>query len=308
MTWEERPITFTCEGDTLVGIVTQPSTVSDLGLLIVVGGPQYRVGSHRQFVLLARAVAGAGFAAMRFDHRGVGDASGVRRSFDGVTADIQAAIDAFRTAVPALQRIAIFGLCDAASAALIAAPSLTNLAGLILANPWVRTPQTQNATIVRHYYVERLRSGRFWWDVLRRPSRIVPATVEFLRRRKQAAASGTLAGGPDSGYITRMLHGWSRCIVDRLLLLSGRDLTALEFSDLVSADRAWATVPAGVRSFVRRIDDADHTFSDPIHRAEVEAACVAFLREQCHPPNNTSSNGGMNSAIRSNSRWGDAAG
>ncbi len=72
-----------------------------LGVLIVVGGPQYRVGSHRQFVLLARALAARGFAAMRFDCTGMGDSDGARaRRSPTATATSRAAIDAFIAHVP----------------------------------------------------------------------------------------------------------------------------------------------------------------------------------------------------------------
>ena len=39
-------------------------------MVIVVGGPQYRAGSHRQFTLLARHIAAAGYPVLRFDARG----------------------------------------------------------------------------------------------------------------------------------------------------------------------------------------------------------------------------------------------
>jgi len=52
------------------------AAAADTGVLIVVGGPQYRVGSHRQFVMLARFLADHGVPCMRFDYRGMGDVSG----------------------------------------------------------------------------------------------------------------------------------------------------------------------------------------------------------------------------------------
>ena len=48
------------------------SFAASRGMLIVVGGPQYRAGSHRQFTLLARDVAATGVPTMRFDYRGMG--------------------------------------------------------------------------------------------------------------------------------------------------------------------------------------------------------------------------------------------
>ena len=61
MNVRESACLFPCEGEELVGIVAEPEApLGDLGVFVVVGGPQYRVGSHRQFVLLARHLAGLG--------------------------------------------------------------------------------------------------------------------------------------------------------------------------------------------------------------------------------------------------------
>jgi len=57
---EERAFTFSCQGSELVGIAHLPAVEADRGVLIVVGGPQYRAGSHRQFLLLARELAREG--------------------------------------------------------------------------------------------------------------------------------------------------------------------------------------------------------------------------------------------------------
>ena len=61
----ESAIAFACAGERLLGIVTRPQQAATTGVVIVVGGPQYRVGSHRQFVLLARDLAEAGYAVLR---------------------------------------------------------------------------------------------------------------------------------------------------------------------------------------------------------------------------------------------------
>ena len=56
----ERVLLFTCQGLSLPGILHPGAPDASRGVLVVVGGPQYRVGSHRQFVLLARDLAAAG--------------------------------------------------------------------------------------------------------------------------------------------------------------------------------------------------------------------------------------------------------
>ena len=76
----------------LTGILSQPEQASDTTVIVVVGGPQYRVGSHRQFLQLARHLARQGYPVLRFDGRGMGDSSGLLRSFEEIDDDIGAAI------------------------------------------------------------------------------------------------------------------------------------------------------------------------------------------------------------------------
>lgn len=64
----ERVLLFTCQGLSLPGILHPGAPDASRGVLVVVGGPQYRVGSHRQFVLLARDPGGGGHVpVLRFD-------------------------------------------------------------------------------------------------------------------------------------------------------------------------------------------------------------------------------------------------
>jgi exosortase A-associated hydrolase 1 len=123
VSFRERAVTLRCEGERMVGIVSVPERPSTRGVLVVVGGPQYRAGSHRQFTLLCRGLADDGIAAMRFDYRGMGDAEGEPRTFEDIDGDIRAAIDHFCTQVPGMSEVLICGLCDAASATMFYAHS-----------------------------------------------------------------------------------------------------------------------------------------------------------------------------------------
>ena len=113
-----RPVVFNCEGVLLHGMLHEGAPSATTGVLVIVGGPQYRVGSHRQFVLLGRALAERGYPVLRFDYRGLGDSDGEPHTFETIDADIRAAIDAFTRLRPGLERVVVWGLCDAASAAL----------------------------------------------------------------------------------------------------------------------------------------------------------------------------------------------
>ncbi len=158
----ERALAFQCKDDWLYGILSLPEQDADKGLLIVVGGPQYRVGSHRQFTLLARYLAKRGISVLRFDSRGMGDSEGERRTFEDFEDDLSCAIDKFFEEVPTLKALAIWGLCDAASAALFYAYSDPRVTGLVLVNPWVRTEQGVAKVYLKHYYLKRLFDLEFW--------------------------------------------------------------------------------------------------------------------------------------------------
>lgn len=278
----EHCLQFGCEGDTLPGILSRPARPSPVGLVIVVGGPQYRVGSHRQFVQLARKVAAAGHAVLRFDYRGMGDADGAQRDFESVCADIEAAIAALRAAVPEVERVALWGLCDGASASLLMLDERpqTRLAGLCLLNPWVRSAQTQAAAQIKHYYARRLVDGAFWRKLLRGQvglGRVVElaGSLRTLLNRRQAPSPP----GQQLGYQQRMARAWHAATCPLLLVLSGNDLTAREFIEAVAADPAWRG--ALTHSRLTRVDlpEADHTFSASAAKAAVEQATIQWLAQ-----------------------------
>jgi uncharacterized protein len=285
----EQALTFDCGGACLVGVVALPEKVAAVGVLIVVGGPQYRVGSHRQFVHLSRRLAQAGIAAMRFDYRGMGDAEGAVRTFEDVSDDIGAAMAAFRRACPSLERIVLWGLCDAASAALMYVDTHgpTTVAGMVLVNPWVRSDATLARTRIKHYYVQRLLDRGFWGKLLSGGVNLHGAlggVARAARLAHGASSPGADANrGPDPAvgaarpYQDRMAAGLAAFAGPVLLLMSGRDLTAREFDERSSMDARWKG-PLGRGSVERRdFADADHTFSSGEWRDQAETATVEWI-------------------------------
>ena len=263
----ERPVLFGCEGERLLGIL-HPAE-GETGCVVVVGGPQYRAGSHRQFVHLARELATAGHPVLRFDVRGMGDSSGAPRSFEQIAPDIGAAIDALQRHCPGLRRVMLWGLCDGASAALLYLHERHDerVHALALANPWVRAPLTQARMQVKHYYWQRLGQREFWKKLLGGG-----VGVQALRDYGRALATSTRRAPPDTSALTyqaRMLAGLRNASVPTLLLLSEGDYTAREFAELAAIDPCWRA--ALTSPLVRRhvLDGADHTFSTDTHRALV---------------------------------------
>ncbi len=279
MTPHETPIVFECEGDQLIGIATLADNPSPIGVLIVVGGPQYRAGSHRHFVHLARALAKDGYSCFRFDYRGMGDSEGAMRSFEHVEPDIHAAVRAFRETSPAVERIVVFGLCDAASAVLMAAERIDGLAGMILANPWVRRSETLNAAVVRYYYRERLFDPALWRKLGSGKLPIRAVASEFIGRISSLLnASGRHDDSKPLDFIERMRAGW-QLPINKLLLLSGRDITAREFEDVRAGDKRWSSGDRAALLHEERFAEADHTFSVLESRDKATALCTGFLAQ-----------------------------
>jgi uncharacterized protein len=261
MTFRESVLLIDGRPTRLPGVVCVPEgEAAAVGVIIVVGGPQYRVGSHRQFVLTARQLAAEGWTTLRFDVQGMGDAPGEPAGFEALDGDIGAAIGALLQAQPRLQRVVLYGLCDGASAILLycAGRDDPRVAGLCLLNPWLRSPETQARTQVRHYYLQRLGSAAFWKKLL--SGQVAARALRELLGTLQAAAAP--AGAAAGDFRQRMAAGWQRFAGRSLLVLSGADLTAREFEAGASQSAAWQGVLG--RPGITRVDftEADHTFSE----------------------------------------------
>lgn len=276
MNFTEHAFLFDCAGDALMAIEAIPVDPSSIGVIVVVGGPQYRVGSHRQFVLLARALAESGFATMRFDFRGMGDSAGGARSFEAVANDIQAAIDAFFARHPSIGQVVLWGLCDAASASLMycEASQDARLAGLCLLNPWVRSEASLAKTHVRHYYRQRLLQREFWLKMLTGRGNPFRQLGGFLRNLAQSRRAPPVKART---FQQRMAQGWRKFSKPVLLILSGNDYTAKEFLQFTRDEAGWRGVLDLPNVRMTTLENADHTFSSAQWRGEVAAITGQWL-------------------------------
>ena len=167
----ERPVEFSTEDSDLYGILTVPSNPIGVAVVIVVGGPQFRVGSHRQFVLLARHLASNGILTLRFDYSGMGYSGGPEKKFYEVDNDIQSAIEFVACNSKKVNKIYLWGLCDAASAISFSVPK--NIDGMVLLNPWVRSETTHSKVMLSSYYKDRLVNINAWKELLVAPKKII---------------------------------------------------------------------------------------------------------------------------------------
>ncbi|GAB2929884.1 hydrolase 1, exosortase A system-associated [Rheinheimera gaetbuli] len=280
----ERYISLASGTASLSAILHTPTNgqCSQTGVLIIVGGPQYRVGSHRQFVKLSRALADNGIASMRLDTSGMGDSSGSKAAFYQQDNDIEAAITAFMQHNPQLKNLVLWGLCDAASAILIKLQSPDpRISGIILLNPWVRQQHSHAEVMLKHYYLKRLFSRQFWQKMLgggvalRHSVKDIWQTLQ--QRNAKHSSTALTPEANEQNYVQLMLQGWQRYQGKTLLITSGNDLTAQEFLTLCQQHQSWAHCLSTAQRV--QISDANHTFSSQIWREQVEQATLAMLQQ-----------------------------
>jgi exosortase A-associated hydrolase 1 len=286
MNYRDVAARFDCQGEELFGVLSLPEQPSRRGVLVVVGGPQYRVGSHRQFTLLARGLAAEGFAALRFDYRGMGDSSGPIRTFESVGDDLRAAVDQFFALVPGLEDVVIWGLCDGASAALFYAHQDPRVSGLVLLNPWVRTADGLAKATLKHYYLARLLDTGLWKKVFSGhfDYRVAAGSLFGQLRTvlggkaRMGDRAGSATAQPEASLPERMRDSLSRFKGEVLFIFSGADLTAKEFLDLARGSREWSKLLAARRITQQHLAEADHTFSRRSWREQVTNWTTSWIR------------------------------
>ena len=267
--------TLTVKQHQVMSIIHPGELGNNIGVLIVVGGPQYRVGSHRQFVQLARSLAHAGFTTMRFDYTGMGDSQGEKAEFDDIDSDINAAIDGFMNKQPELERVVIWGLCDAASAALIYAHQDQRVEGLVLLNPWLKSDQAKGKSMLKFYYLQRLLSKDFW-----RKLATGKVNVKSSMQDVKGFAADSLSrdmGGAEQSYQLRMAEGLKLYQGKLMLILSGNDLTAKEFEQQAFTEKDWKKIKSA-HCTTHKLPTSDHTFSTSEWKQQVEEHTIEFMR------------------------------
>lgn len=261
-----RLLSFACEGETLAASLDDGGGTT--GLLLVIGGSQTRIGSHRMYERLAKALAEKGYPCFRYDRRGVGDSGGEDPGFRGSAPDIAAGAAAFRAESPALTRMIGFGLCDGATAIALSGAH-AKLDGLILVNPWlveVEENDTPAPAAIRRHYRQRLLSREGWKKIL---GGSVNWRKLFTGIRKVTTAHGPAALAGETATALRAAALPAHLILaegDATAIAAEAELKAAAFEGLIAGRE---TVVTDSHTFARPGDEAALL-------AAVERALVAF--------------------------------
>lgn len=281
----EKPLVFMSDEIPLVGMLHGAEGEPELGVLVMVaGGPQYRIGGHRQLVQWARQYAEVGFPVLRFDFKGMGDSYGEYAGFENAGSDIRAAIDCFFDQVPSLRRVVLWGECNACSASLFYAHRDPRVAGIAMLNPWVRTEAGEARTIVKHYYLNRLMSPSFWRKVVTLQFDVFASLRSAIGLVRKARTKPSVEEGETEGSLPdRMLAGLKRFDGQLMMVMSGRDLVPKEFDELVAASPAWQEQLAKRKVLRHDLPLADHTFSCAEWRNQVGDWGLTWLNALATP-------------------------
>jgi exosortase A-associated hydrolase 1 len=260
---EQRALRFTCNGSSLVGVVDIPERPLQRGLLLLADCSSYRVGSHRQFTLMSRALAQRGIPVMRFDRRGMGDSEGEPRHGDAVDDDVRAAMKEFFMQAPDMREVVILGLGDAAAAAALYAPHDERVRGLVLLNPQVRKPRGGAEHSLGHHYLARLGEVAFW-------KRVAAGEVDF------AAGAAVLRDNVRQAVHDRRTS-LPRRLAASLSAFTGQVLVVLGAADPTARDAARMLRRHHVRCRQVSIPGADHAFASREWRDQITATSANWI-------------------------------
>ena len=267
----EHAVRFGPIGGVRIGVVHIPVGPPRQAVLIPASGGQTRVGVGRVFVSLARAMAEAGFAVMRFDTRGTGDSDGVPgtpRAAEHLSPEIAAALEEFERRLPAGTPFVLCGLCGGASAVLTYAPTDRRVAGVVLLNPWVPGGDLDHWVELGSYYLRRLsdpdlwarlKGGRFNMQAAVRSVLVeLRQTIGPFAESPQSADSLEAAGERIERGMIQALESFQGRI---LVVLSGKDVTRTHYATKIAQSMRWQTPLHSGRAVRIDIPEADATFS-----------------------------------------------
>jgi exosortase A-associated hydrolase 1 len=282
----ERPISFLVEGHELYGIETMPSVPNGIAVIIVVGGPQYRVGSHRQFVLLARYLGKHGILVLRFDYTGMGYSNGLPKQFYEIDDDIFAAIDFVEQHRLDINSIYLWGLCDAAAAIAFCVHLDRRINGVVLLNPWVRSEASHSKVMLTKYYKSRFLDLQNWKIMFGSPYKILAAVrslgsvfLKLTNSRIRNLKRGSLQTITQrtSDIAAAMYEGLVKYKGKICIILSENDLTAAEFRQVMQDNHWMSDSDMHAKTQVFEIAESTHTFSSQKWRSNIEQLTLEFV-------------------------------
>jgi len=272
----------------LVGILAEPTAdepSSDLGVIFLNSGLLHRVGPSRLHVQVARQLAPAGVASLRFDLSGVGDSD---TRTDGLpfqqsaVLETQAAMDELAR-LRGVTRFVLYGLCSGSDVAYYTALADTRVAGLVQLDPFVYHTWRWAA----HRIAPRVLNIESWTNLLTGKTYLGPWLQRVLGSAEKSEGAAALADEnvvhnpyarafPPKAEIEAGLTTLCRRSVAQLAILSAGQPEHVNHDGQYEA--CFAQVPFGDLLTVAWRGAADHTFTSLAEQAFVLAETVRWHR------------------------------
>jgi pimeloyl-ACP methyl ester carboxylesterase len=170
--------------NSLVSVIARPaaSQGSDRPAVVILNtGIIHRVGHHRMYVMLSRALADAGHTVVRFDFSGIGDSAPAKDRKPPLAAcleQIREVIDSLAV-THQISRFVLVGLCSGADHAILYTRDDARVVGVVLMDPTL--PPTLRYYF--HYVRQRLPHVRNWLSVVSGRSGLMRMLAGHLARR-----------------------------------------------------------------------------------------------------------------------------
>ena len=284
----EEPVQFECNAKRLYGILHRPNPDNkpEVVVMMVVGGPQTRVGSHRLYVQLARFLCRHGINVFRFDYEGLGDSEGDFVGSRQAEASIHAGMTYLRKRLTNYSKNMIWSLCDGCAPSISYAVHNQNAVdGLILCNPYVFfDDQDLSQAVLKHYYLRRLMSLDFWFKLFSLRVKYRESRLSLIETVKKSRA--LLKTDANANFETSKIP-LSELFIDSLIknprpvkfILSTDDLAAQKFADFLSAHEEIKMLFTDKRLAQFFIEGADHTFTEPEKKSEMFDTTLQSIHE-----------------------------
>lgn len=295
---ELRPITFdNAAGEQLVGILHLPDGDATRRpcVLLLSPGVKMRVAPHRMYNKMADRYVHQGFAVLRFDFAGLGDAEG-EIEFDRLShvynsiqlgrfvADTRSAMDYLQSQY-GFSRFVAGGLCGGAITGLLTAQNDKRIIGLLaLGIPvaldvgesnWSDNLTKGQLDQLRDGYVRKLLDPKSWLRLLTFKSdfKVIWKSLQRLFERTRpappAAATEPAPNDNTNPKFAPAFFAMAESGRPQLHVFSGSDRLAFEFQEKFAERHAQRLAACRAQYEVHTIDKANHILAHPAWFADM---------------------------------------
>lgn len=254
----------------LVGILTRPAAPASErrpAVVILNTGVIHRVGHHRMYVTMSRALARAGHVVLRFDFSNVGDSDARPDALplvESCLADIREVLDWLEQRHQIAQVILV-GLCSGADHALLYGHTDARVAGLVLMDPTI--PATSRYYL--HYIAQRLPQLRNWTSLVAGRSRLLKLWAKHLLHIVRPELSYRQITLQDLQFHTCLERTYQSTVEHRIHILAifTADTTRQTYAGQMLD--AFPSVLFGDLLTTELFPESDHLFSMEVDRTEL---------------------------------------